>query len=289
MSSHEQDSRRERARKRRQAEEENRVLALREQQQLEHCRAAIEALEAVTRPLRQSLDPHGSPPSPGELHTACEHATSRLFDVLVALRDADLLSHIPDLDQSRLKALYPQLRQQVDSSDDAFQVAMDILLTDPGKRKRLRTLVRDVVEEPGLRAAWDWLYVILNGLTGEQIVAWKGDQGTSAPNAAPSDRTIGVSAPQSNPLRGRQQELLQALVDLKAFDESTVRSLKEAARKITSEALWQSFKKPISFLKRRGLVAAVSGRNGGYYVTEDGRTRIAQLKSRQLPETVDKR
>jgi hypothetical protein len=82
-------------------------------------------------------------------------------------------------------------------------------------------------------------------------------------------------------LSERQYLILEAMLRIKASDPA--RRKKTEAIAVAAEGKSvdpASFKRPISNLKKRGLVGTLGGPDGGCWLTEQGRTLAEQLKNR---------
>jgi hypothetical protein len=174
-----EESLRERARKRRERKEAEQRARRTEQEGLDRCRRAIEALGEFVYALRCSLDPFEPPATATELEAHYDKVTPLLADVLALLREANVLNRLEQLDEPATLAHYRQQHTDPQESQTACAHARQIIEADPTDHQALRQLVRDAAEEPGLRGAWDWVSILLSGLTGQQKLLWKQD---------PSDR-----------------------------------------------------------------------------------------------------
>jgi hypothetical protein len=173
------ESPREQARRHREAQEVEEHVRRAAQKHLARCRRAIDGLKPSTHAMRLALGP--SPPAAEELQEHYDKVTSLLADALAALREADLLTRLDQLDEAATLAHYRQQRDDPQEAQIAYAHAKQIIGADPADRQRLTQLVRDTTEEPGLRLAWDWVYILLDGLTGQQHVAWKQEAGQPMP------------------------------------------------------------------------------------------------------------
>jgi hypothetical protein len=82
-------------------------------------------------------------------------------------------------------------------------------------------------------------------------------------------------------LSGRQEVVLQALLEMKAFDSDSRESTPRIAKAAEGEqADPNSFKEPISDLVTKKLVKTKSGRGGGCWLTPLGRVRAEKLAKR---------
>jgi hypothetical protein len=149
-------------REQREAEEQT-SRAVRER--LNRCHETIEALKEATYAIRCASDPFDP--------RHADRVTPLLADALAAIRVAGFLRGLEELDVAALLAHYQQAAYDLPVTRIAYAHARQLIETDPADRQRLAQLVRDAVEESGLRKAWDWVYILLNGLTGQQWLAWK--------------------------------------------------------------------------------------------------------------------
>ena len=83
----------------------------------------------------------------------------------------------------------------------------------------------------------------------------------------------------TEPVLGKlARETLQALHVLKATSQDSRKTSKEIAAKVGDNCLPDNLKRPLSLLKKCGLVAAISkGRDGGYWLTAAGGRRAEGL------------
>jgi hypothetical protein len=172
-----------RHRERKEAEERTRRT---EQEGLNRCRRAIETLGESVYALRCSLDPFESPPTEAELEEHYSKVTPLLGEALSVLREANVLSKLEQLDEPGTLALYRRQGDDPQATQIAYAHAKQMIEADPADRQQLAQLVRDAAEEPGLRRAWDWVSILLCGLTGQQRLGWKQEPSErNVPNPQP--------------------------------------------------------------------------------------------------------
>jgi hypothetical protein len=150
--------------------EEERANRL-QQDRLRRSQHAIAKLKELTYAMRLALASL-SPPEVVEEH--CHKVSCQLVDTLAAFREAKLLDKMEQIDQVATVAHY---RQQNDDQQEVpilVAYARQMIEIDPTNEQELATLVRDSAQAPGLLKAWDWVYILLDGLAGQQALVWKG-------------------------------------------------------------------------------------------------------------------
>jgi hypothetical protein len=189
-------SRREQARALREKKDAEARARSSHEDRLNRCRIAIEALKLSTYDMRVATKT--------ELDKHYDRVTCGLIEVLGAFREADLWAKLELVDKAMTLAHYRRERDDPQESEIAYDHAVQIIRADPTHRKRLAQLVQDGWDEPGLRKAWDWVYILLHGLTGQQMLAWKQNANEIAsrsqlPSADESDAEGRSETPTMNP------------------------------------------------------------------------------------------
>jgi hypothetical protein len=147
-----------------------------QQDRLRRSQRAVAKLKELTYAMRLAVASH-SPPEVVEAD--CHKVSCQLVDTLAAFREAMLLDKMEQIDQVATVAHY---RQQDDDQQEVpilVAYARQLIETDPVNEQELATLVRDSAQEPGLLKAWDWVYILLDGLAGQQALVWKGTHSRS--------------------------------------------------------------------------------------------------------------
>src|SRR5262249_25576784 len=157
--------------------------------------------------MRRSLDAWEAPPTEAELERHYGKVVPLLAAALTVLRENNLVSKLEKLDEAATLTHYRQQRDDPQESQIAYAHAKQIIEADPADRQSLKELVRDAVEEPGLRKAWDWVFNLLYGLTGQQKLVWKSERDRAKPPSSPTSEAKG--SPESgvrHPSDGRTLE-----------------------------------------------------------------------------------
>jgi hypothetical protein len=163
-------------RKRKQREE--RALRL-QQDRVQRSRDRIEKLKPLTHAMRLALGPR--PPSPRKLKVHYTKVSHQLADTLAALGEAELLDKLDHLDDDATIAHYHRQGDDPGEAPILLACAKQMIRVDPANAQQLAKLVRESVEEPGLIKIWDWVYILLDGLAGQQRLVWKGSSGEATP------------------------------------------------------------------------------------------------------------
>jgi len=178
-----------------------------EQERLKRCRDAVAALGQSVYAMRCALDPFGPALKATERKAHCRKVTGLLAAALTALREADLLSRLEQLDEPATLAHYRKQHDDLRATRLCFACAKQIIEADPTERPRLAQLVQDAVEEASLRGAWDWLSILLYGLTGQQRLVWKQEPSElTAPNPSSPTRESAGSGKSGRPVPVAQGE-----------------------------------------------------------------------------------
>jgi hypothetical protein len=280
-----------------------------EQEQLDRFRKAVEARGDAVRALLWALD-SSTPLSATELEPHCRRVTTLLAAALAALRETGLQTKLGRLDEDATLAHYRQRGQDPQLVQVAYRYARQVIETDPDDHERLTRLVRGAVDEPGLREAWQWISILLNGLAGDQRLVWQAAE-TTAP-LSPETPTVsaakgaqqllptgqgeasGTTNRSAQPIRGgdktlalsqRQYHILEALKRLGATSPNNREPTCEIARKAEgTTAHSATFKQAVADLARRDLVATKTGRGGGVWLTANGLALIEGIIAARLPK-----
>jgi hypothetical protein len=280
------ESLRERARRFREGKEAEEGVRRREQERLNRCCCAIEALKKATYAMRCALDPS---PSALEMQEHYHKVTPLLAEVLAALGDADRRQRLEQLDEAETLAHYRQARDDPQENQLGYAWARQVIETDPTDRERLAQLVQAALE-PGLRKAWNWVYILLDGLTDQQRLVWKQKPGkrTTPKLSPPAQEGKGKSVGRALDLTQRQREILQALYNQGARDSDDRMTTEQIAEAICPSLYSASLKEPISKLSARQLIATKAGRGGGCWLTAEGLT-VARERAKRRAQRNKKR
>jgi hypothetical protein len=150
-----------------------------------------------------------------------------LAEVLALLRECNLLCKLEQLDEGATLAHYRQQRDDREETQIVFAHARQIIEADPADLQRLKELVRDAVEEPGLRRAWDWVSNLLCGLTGQQKLIWQSER--DWPNPSPSLMSEAKGSPESSVRHQTEEQTLATACGQQTAD--ILAHLEPAARK----------------------------------------------------------
>jgi hypothetical protein len=144
--------------------------------------------------------------------------------------------------------------------------------------------------EPSLRKGWNWLYILLDGLTGQQRVVWKQKPSTrTTPRLSPpAEESKGKSVGRALDLPQRQREVLQALYEKGATDSEDRMTTEQIGEAICPSVYSASFKEPISKLSALQLIATKTGRGGGCWLTAEG-LNVAQKRAKRRAQRNPKR
>jgi hypothetical protein len=156
----ESESLREQARALREQKEASSRASQAERERLNRCIKAIQRQEQAVDALRRAQDPFAPPLSTAQIHEHTTAIASLLAEALIAVRAAGLLEKLKELNESATLAHYNQLGGP-EENRLAYAYARQLIETDPAERELLSRLVRDAVEERGLRKAWDWIHILL--------------------------------------------------------------------------------------------------------------------------------
>jgi len=81
-------------------------------------------------------------------------------------------------------------------------------------------------------------------------------------------------------LSQRQQEILLALLELRAFNEDFLQSTESVSKRASGVADPEAFKAPVAALVRAGFLSSKGGRAGGIWLTPAGHRRAEELNKR---------
>jgi hypothetical protein len=253
-----------------------------EEERLIRCCRAIEALKKATYAMRCAIDLANAPPSATEMQEHNRVVAPLLADVLTALDDADLRQRLKQLDETATLAHYRQARDDPQESQLAYAYARQIIATKPTDRKRLAHLVQHALN-PGLWKAWDWVYILLDGLSGQQKLVWKQKpaEGTIPTPSPPVQGGTGKGGECVLDLTQRQCEILQTLYGRGATDREERMTTEQIAKSICPFLYSASLKEPISKLSALHLIATKTGRGGGCWLTPEGLSVIREKEKRR--------
>jgi hypothetical protein len=176
-------------RERKEAQERERRT---KQELVNRCGDAVKELNQAVYAMRRSLE---SPPTAAELEQHYRKVVSLLAEAQALIREANLLRKLEEVDDAGTLAHYRQQRDDPEETQLAYAHARLIIEADPADRQRLRELVQDAVEEPGLRRTWDWVSNLLYGLTGQQKLVWQSER--ERPNSPSSLISEAKGSPES--------------------------------------------------------------------------------------------
>src|SRR6266852_1036855 len=170
---------REQARARREQQEEETTARRMEQKRIESSQILIERLAESRGAMHRALAPFqlSAAGERGELSRKITYGfTKVLGDVLLDLREMGVLKKLEEVHDTAILAHYRQEQDDPEQVRIAYEYAKRIIQTDPTDHEHLLELVRYAEEEPALQKAWDWVQILLNGLTGKQWLVWKEKQ-----------------------------------------------------------------------------------------------------------------
>jgi hypothetical protein len=177
-----------------------------------------------------------------------------------------------ELDEAGTLAHYRQAHDDDPQENQlAYAWARQVIEMDPSDRKCLSQVVQEALE-PGLRKGWNWLYILLDGLTGQQRVVWKQKPGkrTTPRRSPPAGGREGKNVGRALDLPRRQREVLQALYEKGATDSEDRLTSEQIGKAICPSLYSAAFKEPISKLSALQLIATKTGRGGGCWLTAEG-------------------
>jgi nucleoside phosphorylase len=224
------ESLREQARALREQKEAGRQASLKEEERLNRCVHAAAELGKAVGAMRCASGVLNPAPTAAELEEHCNTITPLLEQALAALGEADLLQKLDRLDEAATLGHYRQQRDDPEETRLAYGHAKQIIATDPADHERLAQLVRDAVEEPGLRRTWDWVHILVAGLIGQQKVVWQDDPRPLLPNpttAVPSPSTC-VPIPDADAIAATAKRRSAARARLDQIDANRQSALNEA-------------------------------------------------------------
>jgi len=188
-----------------------------EHELIEGHRRLVEALCDSIGALRRAWIPF-DPAAPGEWEERSKGIIAEFVTVfgnaLSDLRFSGVLKKLEQVDDAATLAHYRKEHDDPQERRIAYDYAKLIIETNPIDCQRLTKLVREALDEPGLRGTWEWLSILLKGLTGQLWLVTKGEEANPAAGPPREDLhshqghepdyrqaiTAGTASPPSKPL-----------------------------------------------------------------------------------------